>query len=61
MKLRTMLYNASRSLSKASSILGDIETIATGDPKKISKRFINKTKNKVIYKTTRKISRKTNI
>lgn len=60
MSLKNNLYSISRILNKTAGILNDIETIATGNPKKIAKRAINKSKNKLIYKTANKISRKTN-
>jgi hypothetical protein len=57
-KLRKNLYNISKVINKTASILGDIEAITSGSPKKVVKRMSNKTKNKMIYKTANKISRK---
>lgn len=58
MKLRKNLYTVSDKLNKMATILGDIEALASGSPKKIMKRASNKTKNKIIYGTASKISRK---
>lgn len=60
MKLKNKLYKTSRKLNKAAGVLGDIEAIVSMSPKKIFNRFTNKAKNKVIYKTANKISKKTN-
>lgn len=58
MKLRNFLYNTSKKMDKISNWLGDIESISSGNPKKIAKHFVNKAKRKTIYKTANKISRK---
>lgn len=59
MKLTSMLYKMSRTLGKTASTIKDIETIATGDPEKIAKRFIkkeiNKKGNEIIRSITRKV------
>ena len=49
------LYNASRKIGKAASILNDIETLATGNPKKITKRLKRKIGNKIFNKIRRKV------
>lgn len=60
MSLRNTLYKTSRKLNKVASILGDLDALTSGSPKKIVKRVFNKNKNKFIYKTANKISKKTN-
>ena len=58
MTLKNDLYKISRWFGKASSTLNDIETLATGDPKKIAKRIARKELYKTSNKVTRKISKK---
>lgn len=57
-KLSSLLYKLSRSIGKTSGILNDVETLLTGDPKKISKRLVRKSVNKTAYKITKKITNK---
>lgn len=57
-KLKTGLYKATRKLGKVASVVNDIETIATGNPKKIFKRIKRKTIGKTINKVNQKIMRK---
>lgn len=61
MSLKNKLFKASRTLNKISRTIGDVETIASGDPKKITKRFANRAKNKALYSITNKIKNKTDI
>lgn len=56
MKLSKVLYNITRTTGKYASLANDIETIMTGDPKKIAKRM----QRKATYKVTSKIARKIN-
>lgn len=58
MKVRKQLYGISRKINKIASILGDIEALASCNPLKITKRFSNKTKGKIIYRTANKINKK---
>lgn len=58
MNLRKNLYEISGKINKVASILGDIEALASGSPKKVAKRASNKTKNKIIYGTANKVSKK---
>ena len=60
MKLRKMLYNTSRNLNKVASFLGDVEAIASGNPKKIVKRTRNKATSKTVYKIANKINKTLN-
>lgn len=60
MKLKNTLYKISRKINKTASILGDLEALASGSPKKTVNHFLNKTKNKAIYNVAHKISNKTN-
>jgi len=57
--IATILYEASRALSKTATTINDVKTLATGDPEKIAKRFvkkeINKTGNSIIRKITNKL------
>ena len=59
-KFKRTLYNISRLTGKASSILADVEAVASLDSKKIKKRLGNKVKNKMLYKTANKIGRRLN-
>lgn len=59
-KIKKALYNTSRNTAKAGSIVSDIEAIASLNVVKIVKRFGNKTKNKIVYGTARKIQNKIN-
>lgn len=58
MKISSKLYKISRLFGKASSTVNDIETIMTGDPKKITKRIVRKKVNKEANKAARKINNK---
>lgn len=58
MSVRKNLYTISRKINQVANIMGDIEALVSGSPKKIVKRASNKTKNKMIYKTANKVSRK---
>lgn len=57
-KLSSKLYKASRSISKAASVLNDIETLASGDPKKVIRRAKRKKTGKILNKINRKIINK---
>nr|DAV25121.1 MAG TPA: hypothetical protein [Caudoviricetes sp.] len=52
-KISKVFYDTSRTINKIASTVNDIETILTGNPKKIIKR----TKRKTIGKTLNKINR----
>ena len=58
MKLNSFLYKASRSIGKAASVITDVETLLTFDPRKITNRIIRKNVNKAGYKVVRKINKK---
>lgn len=58
MKLSKFFYNVARKAGKASTISNDIETLATGNPKKIAKRFGRKMVGKVSNKVTKSIINK---
>ena len=58
MKLSRVFYRISRTLGRTSSIITDIETLLTFNPKKITKRAVRKTVNKTSYKIARKINKK---
>lgn len=58
MNVRKKLYTISGKINQVANIMGDIEALVSGSPKKIAKRASNKTKNKVIYGTANKISKK---
>lgn len=57
-KLTSDLYKLSRKLGKTASIINDIETLASGNPKKILKRSKKKTVGKALNKLNRKIINK---
>ena len=57
MSLRSKLFKAGRALSASSSVLGDIEALASKDKSRIGKRIANKAKNMALYE----IQKKTNI
>lgn len=57
-KISSNLYNISRTINKLASTMNDIETVATGNPKKIMKRAKKKTIGKTLNKITRSILRK---
>lgn len=57
-KLTSELYKLSRSINKTASTLNDIETLASGNPKKIMKRAKRKTVRKTLNKISRKIINK---
>jgi hypothetical protein len=56
MKLSKHFYKAARKLGKVGSIFNDIETLMTGDPKKIAKRAVRKHSWKASNKATRKFT-----
>lgn len=53
-KISRVFFSIARVAGKIGSTILDVETILSGDPKKIAKRAYNKK----IYKTGNKISRK---
>jgi hypothetical protein len=57
-KVTGMLYGISRATGKAATRMNDVETILSGNPKKIVKRFAKKAINKTAFKTANKISNK---
>lgn len=57
-KISSNLYNVSRAINKIASTVNDVETIVTGNPKKIMKRAKKKTVGKALNKITRSILRK---
>lgn len=57
-KLTNMLYNTSRNINKIASTVNDIETLLTGNPKKIVKRAKRKTVGKTLNKINRSIIKK---
>lgn len=58
MRISSLLYKATRSLGKAASRANDIETLMTGDPKKIAKRAARKAANKSVYGIAGKITKR---
>lgn len=58
MSLKNTLYKMSRMFGKAASTVNDVETVMTGNPEKIAKRFARKLVGKTAYKTANKINRK---
>ena len=50
MKLTDLLFNAARACGKLASTLYDVEVIASGNPKRIGKRFVKKAVRKKVYK-----------
>lgn len=58
MKIRSFLYDTADKMQKVAGIIGDVETLLSGNPKKIVRRIGNKSKNKIIYRTANNISRK---
>lgn len=57
-KLSSILYKISRNIGKSSTVINDVETLLTFNPKKIYKRMVRKQVNKTGYKITKKINRK---
>ena len=57
-KKSTPLYKAARLLNKIASIVNDVETVSTGDTKKIAKRAKRKVAGKSLNKVNRKIIKK---
>lgn len=57
-KLSKMFYDTSRSINKIASTVNDIETLFTGNPKKIIKRAKRKTVGKTLNKINRSIIKK---
>ena len=60
MSIKNSLYDLSRILNKSASIINDIETLASGDTRRIKRRVKSKAKNKLVYGTANKISKKLN-
>lgn len=58
MGLSKYFYNSTRKTGKIASVLYDIETLLTLNPKKIAKRFVRKKIWKLSMKTTRKLTNK---
>lgn len=54
-KLSGYLYNVTRKMGKAASTVNTIETIASGDPKKIAKRLVRYNVNKSGHKATNSV------
>ncbi|PTY92975.1 hypothetical protein [Heyndrickxia sporothermodurans] len=54
MKLSNGLYKLARKIGKAATVSNDIETLMSGDPKKIAKRAARK----AIWKTNNRVTRK---
>jgi hypothetical protein len=57
-RLTGLMYNISRTTGRAAAKMRDIDTILSGNPKKIAKRFARKTINKMAFKTANKVSNK---
>ena len=57
-RLTKTLYNTSRAINKVASTVNDIETLASGNPKKIIKRAKRKTVGKMLNKVNKKILNK---
>ena len=54
-KKSTSIYKAARKLNKSASIVNDVETVLSGDVKKIAKRAKNKFLGKVAGKALRNL------
>lgn len=57
-KLTGLLYDISRTAGKTATRMNDVNTILSGNPKKIAKRFARKAVNKTLFKTANKVSNK---
>lgn len=57
-KLTGFLYDVSRAAGKTASRMNDINTILSGNPKKIAKRFARKAVNKTAFKAANKVNNK---
>lgn len=60
MSIKNSLYDLSRILNKSASIINDIETLASGDTRRITRRVKSKAKNKLVYGAANKVSKKLN-
>ena len=60
MSIKNSLYDLSRILNKSASIINDIETLASGDTRRIKRRVKSKAKNKLVYGVANKVSKKLN-
>jgi hypothetical protein len=58
MKLSGMLYNIARTVGRTASKVNDVETLLSGNPKKIAKRAGRKVVYKHANKTAEKINKK---
>jgi len=58
MKLTDILFKAARACGKLASLSYDAEVIASGDPKRIMKRYTKKAIRKGVYKNLNKTLRK---
>jgi hypothetical protein len=58
MKISSLLYSLARGIGKTASTLNDVETVLSGDPKKIVKRVARKATWKASNKITRKFTNK---
>lgn len=57
-KKSTTLYGIARAINKIASFVNDVETVATGDTKKIAKRAKRKVAGKAMNKVNREIMKK---
>ena len=60
MSIKNSLYDLSRILNKSASIINDIETLTSGDTRRIKRRVKSKAKNKLVYGVENKVSKKLN-
>lgn len=56
--MHKMLYKVARKINRAATVMNDVETIATGNPKKIAKRFARKATYKASHGGANKLARK---
>lgn len=57
-KLTGLMYDISRAAGKTATRMNDVNTLMSGNPKKIAKHFARKAVNKTVFKTANKISNK---
>jgi hypothetical protein len=57
-KISKVFYDTSRTINKIASTINDIETVLTGNPKKIIKRAKRKTVGNTLNKINRSILKK---
>lgn len=56
--MEKQLYKLSRKIGKAATMVNDVKTLASGDPKRIAKRLTNKQTYKASHGGANKLARK---